>query len=254
MSRKKIVAGNWKMNTNWDEALLLVEELIPLIEKNDEVEKIIFPPAIFIQGLLNFLKSNPHPIFKFGIQNFSQYAKGAYTGEISASMIKSIGCHYVLIGHSEPRMYFNESTEQLVSKINEALGNDLKIIFCFGEQLTERKNNFHFETVKSQLESVLDSFPIEKINQLTLAYEPVWAIGTGETASPKQAQEMHQFIRKTTSTIFSEEIANELCILYGGSCNEKNAKELFACPDVDGGLIGGASLNAIGFSNIIHSF
>jgi len=169
-------------------------------------------------------------------------------------MLKSVGCTYVLVGHSERRLYFNETNEQLVCKIQQALSKQMKVVFCFGESLAERKRGHHFETVRNQLQDVLGSFPKEMIGELVLAYEPVWAIGTGETATPQQAQEMHAFIRKTISEIFSTQVAVEISILYGGSCNARNAPELFACADVDGGLIGGASLNAEDFCKIINSF
>jgi len=169
-------------------------------------------------------------------------------------MLKSISCDYVLIGHSERRRYFNETSEQIILKIEQALLADLKIIFCFGENLEHRKSNSHFNIVKTQLNEVLSRLPKDKINQLVLAYEPVWAIGTGETASPVQAQEMHLYIRTVIAQMFSEELAQHISILYGGSCNSQNAKELFDCPDVDGGLIGGASLIGPEFCKIINSF
>jgi triosephosphate isomerase len=187
-------------------------------------------------------------------QNFSEFKFGAYTGEVSADMLKSISCDYVLVGHSERRRYFNETSEQFILKIEQALLADLKIIFCFGENLEHRKSNSHFNIVKTQLNEVLSRLPKDKINQLVLAYEPVWAIGTGETASPVQAQEMHLYIRTVIAQMFSEELAQHISILYGGSCNSQNAKELFDCPDVDGGLIGGASLIGPEFCKIINSF
>jgi len=160
----------------------------------------------------------------------------------------------VLVGHSERRTYFKESTSQLVLKIEQALLHDLSVIFCFGEQLADRKSNTHFDVVQAQLKDVLTGFSVDKMEQLVLAYEPVWAIGTGETATPAQAQEMHAYVRKTVSEIFSESVATQIPILYGGSCNPLNAKELFACQDVDGGLIGGASLKAEDFCKIVDSF
>jgi triosephosphate isomerase (TIM) len=252
MNRKKIVAGNWKMNTNLQEAINLVKAIKQLISPNSNVEKIVFPPFPFITNLTEILKNEPN--FLVGAQNCSEHAKGAYTGEVSATMLRTINCHYVLVGHSERRMYFNETKEQLLGKIQQALLNNLKIIFCFGEQLNERKNNLQFETVKNQLEEVLTHFPKERMDDLVLAYEPVWAIGTGETASPQQAQEMHHFVRSIIPVIFNSPQASNISILYGGSCNAQNAAELFACSDVDGGLIGGASLKADDFCKIIASF
>ena len=252
MNRKKIVAGNWKMNTNFNEAL----ELLNFIQINSTtspyVEKILFPPFAFIKSIKDALSITNN--IKIGAQNCSEFNSGAYTGEVSADMLKSISCDYVLVGHSERRRYFNETSEQFILKIEQALLADLKIIFCFGENLEHRKSNSHFKIVKTQLNEVLSRVPKDKINQLVLAYEPVWAIGTGETASPVQAQEMHLYIRTVIAQMFSEEFAQNISILYGGSCNSQNAKELFDCPDVDGGLIGGASLIGPEFCKIINSF
>ena len=252
MNRKKIVAGNWKMNTNFNEAL----ELLNFIQINSttspHVEKILFPPFAFIKSIKDALSITNN--IKIGAQNCSEFKFGAHKGEVSADMLKSISCDYVLIGHSERRRYFNETSEQFILKIEQALLADLKIIFCFGENLEHRKSNSHFKIVKTQLNEVLSRLPKDKINQLVLAYEPVWAIGTGETASPVQAQEMHLYIRTVIAQMFSEELAQHISILYGGSCNSQNAKELFNCPDVDGGLIGGASLIGPEFCKIINSF
>lgn len=252
MDRKKIVAGNWKMNTTYNESIDLVKSISGMTKGVSGVEKIVFPPFPFLKTVSDLLHSENE--FHTGAQNVSEHARGAYTGEISAAMLKSVGCEYVLVGHSERREYFDENGVQLLQKIKLALANGLKIIFCFGESLGDRKNATHFETVKQQLHEVLEHFPEDQISSLVLAYEPVWAIGTGETASPKQAQEMHAFIRKTIADLFSNQIASGISILYGGSCNPQNAKELFACPDVDGGLIGGASLKAEDFCKIINSF
>lgn len=252
MNRKKIVAGNWKMNTTYGESIDLVKAILSNTKQVTGVERIVFPPFPFLKAVSDALQGETG--FYAGAQNCSEHAKGAYTGEISAAMLKSVGCNYVLVGHSERREYFDENAVQFLQKIKLARANGLKIIFCFGESLGERKNRTHFETVKKQLHDVLEDFPEDQINQLVLAYEPVWAIGTGETASPDQAQEMHAFIRNTIAGIFSEKISSEISILYGGSCNAQNAPELFACPDVDGGLIGGASLKAEDFCKIINSF
>ena len=252
MNRTKIVAGNWKMNLLHEEAIELATELVKKSGDVRGVTRLVFPPFPYIQAIATILKKETD--FYCGGQNCSQFATGAYTGEVSAAILKSIGAGYVLIGHSERRSYFNESSETLVLKMKQALENNLRIIFCFGEQLTDRKSNNHFSTVQKQLEEVFCEFPEEKLSQLILAYEPVWAIGTGETASPKQAQEMHAFVRKALAGIFSLEFAQNISILYGGSCNAQNAKELFSCADVDGGLIGGASLKADEFNKILHSF
>ena len=253
MNRKKIVAGNWKMNTGLEEALKLVSDIkAGTANGQGGILKVIFPPFPFLKPVIDVLKNDDG--FSAGAQNCSEHKQGAYTGEVSAQMIASTGCKYVLVGHSERRTYFKESSEQLVLKIEQALANDLAVIFCFGEHLEERKGGNHLEAVEQQLKEVLQHFPMDKVDQLILAYEPVWAIGTGETATPTQAQEMHAHVRKAVARIFSEPVATEMSILYGGSCNAQNAAELFACPDVDGGLIGGASLKASDFCKIVVSF
>ncbi len=240
------------MNTSWLEAFDLATAIKNKSEKIKGVEKIIFPPFPFLQMVKEIVKEEGD--FYIGAQNCSEFQKGAYTGEVSAAMLRSLGCDYALVGHSERRQFFNESSTQLIAKINQAIENNLSVIFCFGEQLSDRKNNSHFETVNKQLLEVLSYFPKDQLPKLVLAYEPVWAIGTGETASPAQAQEMHAYVREQLASIFSKEDANELSILYGGSCNAQNAAELFACADVDGGLIGGASLKAEDFCTIMSSF
>lgn len=252
MSRKKIVAGNWKMNTSLNEAIQLTQQITQLLDKTLEVEKIIFPPFTFITSVNQILKDTPH--FFVGAQNCSEHTNGAHTGEISASMLQPVGCNYVLVGHSERRHYFNENNAQLILKIKNALSAHLKVVFCFGEKLEHRKQNLQFETVKHQLTEVLVEFDEADLQNIVLAYEPVWAIGTGETATPQQAQEMHAYVRTVILQLFSQLAADKICILYGGSCNAQNAKQLFACPDVDGGLIGGASLKAEDFNTIIQSF
>jgi triosephosphate isomerase len=216
------------------------------------VEKVVFPPMPFIKTITDV--TNEEKSFYTGGQNCSEHVKGAYTGETSAKMLSSVGCRYVLIGHSERRAYFGETNAQLNAKVKRALEAGLHVMFCFGEQLAERKNGEYFDIVRTQLHEGLKDFPVDKTSDLVLAYEPVWAIGTGETASPAQAQEMHLFVRESLSAMFGEKAAQNMSIVYGGSCNAQNAKELFACPDVDGGLIGGASLKADEFCKIIVSF
>ena len=248
MERKKIVAGNWKMNKTLGEAI----ELTSLIMKSpgdSSVTKILFPPFPYISALSNFIGASGS--FAIGAQNCSEHASGAYTGEVSASMLKSVGCKYVLVGHSERRQYFGETNPTSAKKIKLALENNLKVIYCVGETLAERKENIHFDIVRTQLTEALKNASPENI---TIAYEPVWAIGTGETATQSQAQEMHLYIRGCLKKIFNAEAADTISILYGGSCNPQNAKELFVCPDIDGGLIGGASLKAEDFGRIIRSF
>lgn len=252
MNRKKIVAGNWKMNTTLLDAIALANEVRIKSKNNLNVEKIIFPPFPFLKSTIDALRAETN--FFVGAQNCSDYDRGAYTGEVSAEMLNSIGCHFALVGHSERRHYFKETDQQLILKIKQALKNNIKVVFCFGEQLEERKNEKQFETVKQQLNTVLNEFTELDFNSFYLAYEPVWAIGTGETATPYQAQEMHAFIRTVITELFSKTTADNIPILYGGSCNANNAQELFSCPDVDGGLIGGASLKADDFCKIIASF
>lgn len=252
MNRKKIVAGNWKMNLNWTEAFDLATAIKHQSANTNGVQKLIFPPLPYLQMLHVILKDEAD--FYVGAQNCSEHEKGAYTGEVAASMIRSSGAHFVLIGHSERRALFSETDAQLTLKIKQALANNLSVIFCFGENLAERKSAVHFETVRKQLEDVLKHIDENQMQKLTLAYEPVWAIGTGETATPEQAQEMHAFVRTVLAQLFSETTAGQTSILYGGSCNAQNAKSLFSCKDVDGGLIGGASLKAEDFCIIINSF
>jgi triosephosphate isomerase (TIM) len=251
MSRKKIVAGNWKMNLTMQDALALVDCILK-IETSSAVTKILFPPFPFIKELADKLKADSG--FYVGAQNCHAQLSGAYTGEVSASMLASVCCSYVLVGHSERRLYFNETTKDFVAKIKSCLHNKITSIFCVGENLEQRKSNTHFEVVAMQLQEVLKSFSRAQFENILIAYEPVWAIGTGETATPHQAQEMHAHIRTIISNLYSKERAESTSILYGGSCNAKNAKELFSCPDVDGGLIGGASLKAEDFCTIINSF
>lgn len=240
------------MNLNWVEAFDLVSAVKEKSRDIQDVERVIFPPFPYLQMASVILEGEKD--FFIGAQNCNEHEKGAYTGEVSATMIRSAGCGYVLVGHSERRMYFKENDQQLILKIEQALKNNLNVIFCFGEQLNERKSGQHFKTVETQLREVLSHYPQDKTDRLVLAYEPVWAIGTGETATPQQAQEMHAFVRKTVAGLFSEKVASGMTVLYGGSCNASNAKDLFSCADVDGGLIGGASLKADEFVQIMKSF
>ncbi|NCP46689.1 MAG: triose-phosphate isomerase [Flavobacteriales bacterium CG18_big_fil_WC_8_21_14_2_50_32_9] len=248
--RKKIVAGNWKMNTSFEEAITLIEEIKKCTISNG-LELIVNPPFVYCQPLAQSLKSSA---IKLGAQNCSEHQSGAFTGEIAATMLQSIGVTYVIIGHSERRSLFNETDETIAKKINQAIHSNLQPIFCCGEQLSEREANNHFERVKTQLENGLFHLSETDFKKVIIAYEPVWAIGTGITATSDQAQEMHQFIRTLVSKHYTHEIAENCSILYGGSCNASNAKELFSKPDVDGGLIGGASLKAVDFIAIANSF
>ncbi len=251
--RKKIVAGNWKMNKNIEEGLTLASEINEIAKKEDikGVNLIIGTPFIHLAEVNKLVDKN---VISISAQNCATENSGAYTGEVSAEMVKSCGCKYVIIGHSERRSYYGETSEMLVKKIECALKNNLKVIFCVGENLEERESNKHFEIIKTQLEEAIFHIDKETIHNIVIAYEPVWAIGTGKTASSKQAQEMHAFIRNIIAEKYNTEIAEEISILYGGSCKPSNAKELFANKDVDGGLIGGASLNANDFIEIAKSF
>lgn len=250
--RKKIVAGNWKMNKTLQEAQTLVDMIIKQVNEFDDVVKIIVPPFPFLSTINSQLLNTSN--FFVGAQNCHTNTSGAYTGEVSASMLASVGCQYVLVGHSERRQYFKEKEADFVLKIKEALANNLQPIFCVGETIHERKTDNYFKVITEQLTTVLEKFTESEFSKFIIAYEPVWAIGTGETATPAQAQEIHEFIRTVIAGVYSSQTAESTSILYGGSCNPQNAQELFACKDVDGGLIGGASLKADDFCKIIYSF
>jgi len=252
--RKKIVAGNWKMNKSYDEGIALIEETVTLLnkEKIKGVEVIFCPPFIHLHKASKLVKDEKH--IYTGAQNCYSEESGAYTGEISCSMIQSAGAEYVIIGHSERRQYFNETNKQLATKVNIALKHKLTPIYCCGEPLEIRDSNKHFELVGSQIKEGLFHLTQQEMLKVVIAYEPVWAIGTGKTATKEQAQEMHAFIRKTIAQRYDLKTAEEISILYGGSCKPSNAPELFAQPDVDGGLIGGAALVATDFVGIIKSF
>ena len=252
--RKKIVAGNWKMNLDYNEGLTLFSEIINMVK--DEVsghqQAIICSPFIHLHSLSRLAKG--YDKVALGAQNAHQAESGAYTGEISAKMIKSVGVEYVILGHSERRQYFAESNQLLAKKTDTALANGLKPIFCIGETLQEREANQHFDIIKSQLKEGVFHLDETHFAQLIIAYEPVWAIGTGVTASSAQAQEIHAFIRKEIAFKYNQQLADNTTILYGGSCNPKNAHELFAQPDIDGGLIGGASLKSRDFVDIVKVY
>ena len=247
--RKKIVAGNWKMNKNQDETVSLVSEIVSQLEETT-AEVMVAPTFVNLSSAVNALNSADVEVIA---QNMHFAENGAYTGEISAGMLKNIGIKTVIIGHSERRAYFGETDDILAKKVSAALENDLRIIFCFGEELGERKSGNHFAVVESQLKNALFSLEKDAWSHIVLAYEPVWAIGTGETASPEQAQEMHAFIRETITNAFDNQIAQDVTILYGGSVKPANAEEIFSKPDVDGGLIGGAALKADDFLAIVKA-
>ena len=252
--RKKIVAGNWKMNKTADEAMTLVSEVIQLVQEEvtNDAQVVLCTPSLYLASLQKQVESiaNVH----LGSQNCHEKVSGAYTGEVSAPMLKAIGINYVILGHSERRQYFAETNAQLAEKTNITLANGITPIFCCGESLEQRNGEGFLAFVASQITESLFHLSPEEFGKVVIAYEPIWAIGTGLTASSAQAQEMHAYLRQHIAKQYGEEIANDTSILYGGSCNEKNAEELFACPDVDGGLIGGASLKSREFTNIIKSF
>lgn len=248
--RKKIVAGNWKMNNDLSETETLISEL-KAQNKVGDVEVMIAPSFTNLWQAFNTLKENTIEVIA---QNMHFAESGAYTGEVSASMLKSLGIKTVILGHSERRAYFNETDEILVKKVDAALKNEFRVIFCFGEELNDRKSGNQENIVENQIKNALFHLDASAFKNIVLAYEPVWAIGTGETASPEQAQDMHAFIRKTVADKYGNEAADNVSILYGGSCKPSNAKEIFSKPDVDGGLIGGAALNAEDFFAIVNSF
>lgn len=251
--RKRIVAGNWKMNTNLQEGIDLAKAVNNLVAEKagKEIGVAIAPPFTHLSEIAKVIDTER---ICLTAQNCAAEPKGAFTGEVAPAMLASIGVKAVILGHSERRAYFNENSETLSKKIRLVLDNGLKPIFCCGEQLNERKAEKHFEVVKKQISDVLFSLSNEDFENVIVAYEPVWAIGTGENATPGQAQEMHNYIRNIIADKFGEEAANNTTILYGGSCKPANAKGLFANPDVDGGLIGGASLKANDFIQIINAF
>ncbi|MDC0955625.1 triose-phosphate isomerase [bacterium] len=250
MTRKKIVAGNWKMNNGLQETEILINEL--LAETNHSgCEVMVAPSFVSLKTAIDSLNDNDIEVVS---QNVHQSNDGAYTGEVSAKMLSSIGIKTTIIGHSERREYFNETHEILKNKVDISLQNSIKIIFCFGEELEDRKTNNHFNIISNQISESLFHLSSSDWDNIILAYEPIWAIGTGETASSDQVQEMHSFIRNFIAQKYSNELAQKISILYGGSVKPNNAKEIFSMKDVDGGLIGGASLKSKDFFSIVNSF
>lgn len=249
--RKQIVAGNWKMNLDYNEGVSLFSEIVNMVKderKGDQIA-IICSPFIHLNSLAK-LGGND---VKIGAQNISDKESGAYTGETSAKMVKSVGAEYVILGHSERRQYFAESDALLAEKTKVALANGLMPIFCIGETLDERNNGSYYEVLKKQLTEGIFSLSDTDFAKIVIAYEPVWAIGTGLTASPEQAQDIHAFIRSEIEANYGFNIADDTTILYGGSCNPGNAESLFSQKDIDGGLIGGASLKSRDFTDIIKA-
>ena len=251
--RANIVAGNWKMNNTFEEADNLIFEIVEFLKAHpqENTAVVICPPALYLELATD--QAQETDLF-VGAQNISSHESGAYTGEISAKMLASMEVDYTIIGHSERRKYFTESHQELAEKVNMALRHNVSPIFCCGEVLPEREAGKHFSVVKKQLEESLFHVDNVDFGNVVIAYEPVWAIGTGVNATPEQAQEMHAYIRGLIQERYGNEAAENTTILYGGSCNAKNAAALFANPDVDGGLIGGASLKSEDFIKIIQSF
>ena len=250
--RKKIVAGNWKMNKNLQEGIALATELNDILKADKpNCDVVICTPFIHLASVAGIIDQS---VIGLGAENCADKASGAYTGEVSAEMVKSTGAGYVILGHSERRAYYGETAEILKEKINLALANGLKVIFCIGEVLEERESGKQNEVVEAQLAGSLFDLTAEQFANIILAYEPVWAIGTGKTATAEQAEEMHAFIRGVIAGKFGAEAAENVRILYGGSCKPSTAKEIFSKENVDGGLIGGAALKAADFKGIIDAW
>lgn len=251
--RQKLIAGNWKMNTDYQEALILVTEINGMLSdelRNPAVKIVIGAPFTHLHSIKQLLT---HPQVSIAGQNCHQEAKGAYTGEISAAMLASIGCEYVILGHSERRQYFGENDALIAQKIKAAQEKGLKVIYCCGETLEERENGTYFHVLKEQVQTALSGLDETSFKNIIVAYEPVWAIGTGKTASAEQAQEVHAYLRSLLAAKFGEQAAQYCSILYGGSCNAQNAAVLFEQRDIDGGLIGGASLKSRDFVEIVKA-
>ena len=250
--RKNIVAGNWKMNTTVPEGVALAKEVNECFAAfNANCDVIICVPFTHLVPVCGVIDQNK---LGLGAENCADHKSGAYTGEVSAAMVASTGANYVILGHSERRQYYGETSETLREKVALALENKLTPIFCIGEVLEERENGTYNDVVKAQIEEALFNLSAEDFGKIILAYEPVWAIGTGKTATADQAEDMHAFIRNVIAAKYGKEVAENTSILYGGSCKPSNAAELFAKPDVDGGLIGGASLKAADFMGIVKAF
>jgi triosephosphate isomerase len=250
--RKNVVAGNWKMNTTLQEGVALAKDVNEALKgvtpKCDVVICTPFTHLASVNAAIDTTKLG------LGAENCADHKSGAYTGEVSAAMVASTGAKYVILGHSERRQYYGETSETLKEKVALAFENGLTPIFCIGEVLAERENGTYNEVVKTQIEEALFNLSAEDFSKIILAYEPVWAIGTGKTATPEQAEDMHAYIRSLIAAKYGNEVADSTSILYGGSCKPSNAKELFAKPDIDGGLIGGAALDAASFMGIVTAF
>ena len=249
--RKKIVAGNWKMNLDRSCSDNLVKEILDSTKENKRTQIVLSPPFIYLQQIVKDCQSRADILI--AAQNCNANDNGAFTGEVSANMLKSIGVDYVILGHSERRQLFGESNEILNLKISQALSNNLNVIFCCGEDINQRENNQHFKIIEDQLKSTIFKLSANDFSKIVIAYEPIWAIGTGKTATSSQAQEIHNHIRLLIKNNYDQELSNNTSILYGGSCKPTNAKAIFSENDIDGGLIGGASLQSADFTSIISS-
>lgn len=251
--RRKIVAGNWKMNKSLEEGLALSTEIAGMVKdevNSDKVTTILIPPFIHLHSVAALIKNTG---IGLGAQNCHQESKGAYTGEVSADMIRSCGASYVLVGHSERRTYFHENNQLLAAKVNAVLNSQMQPVYCCGETLEERNAGKHFEVIRQQVSEGLFHLSAEQLRAVVIAYEPVWAIGTGVTASTAQAQEIHAYIRQLLEAQYGQAVADEISILYGGSVKPDNAAELFSQADIDGGLIGGAALQSRSFVDIVKA-
>ena len=249
--RKKIVAGNWKMNLDKSSSEHLVKEILESTQEKKDVQIVLSPPFIYLEQIVKDCVSRPDVLI--AAQNCSAYDNGAFTGEVSTNMLKSIGVDYVIIGHSERRQFFSESNDVLMNKISLSLSNNLKVIFCCGEDINQREKDLHFKIIEGQLKSTVFKLSANDFSKIVIAYEPIWAIGTGKTATSDQAQEIHGFIRSLITNNYNKDISDNTTILYGGSCKPSNAKAIFSEDDIDGGLIGGASLKSADFTSIISS-
>jgi len=248
--RKKVIAGNWKMNMDLHQSQKLVSEIISGLGKDNKTEVIVCPPFTSLGEVSSLLKGTQ---VKLGAQNMYYEEGGAYTAEISADMLKSVGCEYIILGHSERRVIFSESDELINKKVKTALSKGLKPIFCIGELLEQRESGETIKVISAQIEKGLEGITAEQMKNIIIAYEPVWAIGTGKTATPEQAQEVHLFIRELTAKKFSSSVAEKIIIQYGGSVKPDNSGELLSQKDIDGALVGGACLKADSFLSIIAS-
>lgn len=251
--KEKLVIGNWKMNKTFEQADDLIGDIFDLLKGfHKTTEVVICPPSLYLELATDYADAEDSN-FRIGAQNCSEYKNGAYTGEISAEMLSEMEVEFCIVGHSERRKYFGETDETVAKKVDRLIEQNIIPVVCCGEQLEERKAGKHFEIVEKQVKEALFHLPANHFEHVVIAYEPVWAIGTGETATPAQAEEMHAFIRSLVEKQYGADVAYNLYILYGGSCNPKNALELFSQQDVDGGLIGGASLTASDFVAIVEA-